>query len=130
LIEREIRYAAAIIEFGLSQGIETGFTCNGYYERQAKDVPVRVPAASGDTQLETILHAMAATVIARSVPFHLLLSQDVQEGRSNTDYVVITPFVSKAIQDQIEALQHLGNAVTVMELPGLAADEEGVLRHA
>lgn len=116
LVEREIHRAAAVAEYALDQGIEVGYACNGHAYRQSERVPVRVDPGAGQTHREAVLYAMAATVISRSVPFEQLLERDVEEGRSGGDYVLITPFVSERIQAQIEALQDLGNAVTVMSI--------------
>lgn len=124
LIEKSISIAASVSQYGISQGIETGFGCNGYIEHAPKQA-VRIPPRNSREQLMAIYETMARLEIARSVPFDTLLEQDVIEGRSNTDYLLITSYVSDNIQNQINQLKRRGNAVEILQVDKEHAVEGG-----
>ena len=115
-IEQGIIYAATLIERTLSQGIETGFGYNGPMVERPKNESVRIHASSGQQQWLHLLDTMARLLIVRSQPFDEFLQTDIDETRSNTDYIFITAFVSDKIQYQVERLERNGNAVIVLPL--------------
>lgn len=115
LVEKGIRYAAALARQAMDQGIENGFASNAQLTG-VKGAPVRTEVSSGVLQLEYILDTLARLELVRSVPFDVMLDQDIEQGLSQTDYILITPFVSEAIEERIQLLEQQGNAVRVIEL--------------
>lgn len=122
-IEKGITWAASIARHAISQGVETGFGCNGYTVDRPGE-PVRVPPRCGDQQLTAIFETMAKLVIARSSTFRSFLEQDLGSAATNTDFLFVTPYVSREMEIQVKTLQGLGNAVEILELPA-----EEVERH-
>lgn len=115
LIEKGISYAASISQYAISHGVETGFGCNGYTIDKPRE-PVKVSAMNGTDHLTAIFETMAKLVIARSIPFDTFLEQEVEAGTSNADILLITPFVSDKMQQQIKRLKERGNAVEILPL--------------
>jgi uncharacterized protein (DUF58 family) len=115
LIERGIAYAASIAQHAILQGIETGFGCNGYTADRPKQ-SVRITPISGRHQLITILETMAKLEIARSIPFDTFLEEEIRYNTTNTDLLLITPFVSEKMERQMRQLRQRGNAVEVFTL--------------
>lgn len=122
-IETGIRYAASIAQRAIAQGVETGFGCNGRLI-EGPEAPVRVSPESGKTFLLHLYEIMAKLVLERSVSFHTFLQEDVQQGVSNADFLLITSFVSDRIQECIEQLQHNGNSIEILPLEPSAKKEE------
>lgn len=115
LIELGLSYAATLATYAIRQGVETGFGCNGY-TADAKNETVRVPAGSGQDHLQTLLETMARLEMARYVGIDAFLERDVAEGVTQQDIVLITSFVSDAMQTHIDSLRRAGNAVDIVPL--------------
>ncbi len=118
-IEQGISYAASIAQHALSNGIETGFGCNGYCKDTDKE-PVRIASMNGHDHLEFIFEMMARLEIARSVSFDTFLEQEVLNETRNMDMLLITSFVSAKMQVQIDHLTNLGNTVGILPLSPVA----------
>ncbi|WP_127585027.1 DUF58 domain-containing protein [Paenibacillus koleovorans] len=123
LVERGIAYAASIAENAVSQGIPTGFGCNGSLIDAPKQ-PVRVAAQSGPTHLTDLFETMAKLIMVRSDSIGQFLEQDVNSGVSNMDIIVITAFVSDEMQGLIDRLRLQGNAVEIVPLTQEKAHDE------
>lgn len=115
LIEQGIRYAASISQMALDKGIKTGFVCNSYFAGLPKQ-SVRCPAQSGSEQLAYILGTMAKLEMGISKDFSTLLEEDIDNRVSNTDFLMITSFVSDKLRQTFSKLQELGNAVEIVPL--------------
>jgi uncharacterized protein (DUF58 family) len=114
-IENALSVAAAVAARSIGQGIETGFGCNG--DRLGREgQPVRVPPRSGADQLTTLLGAMAQLAIARSVPFSVLLDQDLAEKTTQTDFLILTAYRNEAMEDRLRQLRGLGNSVGILPI--------------
>jgi uncharacterized protein (DUF58 family) len=125
LIEKSLSYAATIADYALSLGISAGFGFNGGTVEEPKEC-VRIESHSGSTQLTAILDTMAKLVIERVLPFDTFLEEDVRRSVSNTDYLLITPFRSEKIDQQIRRLMENGNAVeTIIITPEGKQAKEG-----
>jgi len=130
LIERGISYAAGIIQEAIGSGMEAGFTANGYLKDGPKE-PLRIEPAGGRGHFEYVLEQMARMLIARSVPFHALLEQEIAAARSNLDIVMITCYMNDQLLQLKEQLQRNNNAVSVLLLEPIevkAADGEAAGR--
>jgi uncharacterized protein (DUF58 family) len=120
LIEEGISFAASIAHHAISQGIDTGFGCNGYLIDQP-DQPVRIPPQNGEDQLNFLLETMAKLVIDRSLTFHTFLDNDIGDRASGAftgamDYLFITAFVTDSMKGQIRKLEDMGNSVEILWL--------------
>jgi len=115
-IEKGISYAASIAQYAISNGIETGFGCNGYLI-DCPGKPVRIPPKSGVAHLTYLFEAMAKLVIKREVTFFTFLEEDIQSGVAATDFLFITPYISERMENQIARLRERGNEVEILYLP-------------
>lgn len=115
LIERGISYAASLASYYISQGIETGFGCNGY-TIECKNEPVRIWPKNGNDQVMVILEAMAKLIIDRSITFYTFLQQDIDRGMSGYDIIIITPYISPRLQGQMDKLKAYGNGLAIVHL--------------
>lgn len=115
LIEKGISYAASIAQYAISNGIDTGFGCNGYLIDEPGK-PVRIPPKSGITHLTYLFEAMAKLVIEREVTFYTFLEEDIQSGITATDFLFITPYISERIENQMARLRDRGNEVEILYL--------------
>lgn len=120
-IEKGISYAAALAETCIGRGIDTGFGCNGCVIDQPKE-PVRLPPSGGDAHLTDLYETMAMLLIERTIGFAEFIEYDLLQGTSNTDFILITSYVSDKMERQIERLRQNGNAVQIVML------EEGPIR--
>lgn len=128
LIEKGISYAASIAQHAISQGIDTGFGCNGYIIDEPKE-SVRISPQSGEDQLTFLLETMARLVVDRSVTFHTFLERDIGDRAAGTftgamDYLFITAFVTDSMASQIKQLQDMGNSVEILWLKDLGKEGE------
>jgi len=114
-IEKGISYAASIAQYAISNGIETGFGCNGYLIDEPGQA-VRVPPRSGVGHLTYLFEVMARLVIERHVTFFTFLEEDIESGISGMDFLFITPYMSNRLENQINRLRERGNAVEILYL--------------
>ncbi|MEF3303964.1 DUF58 domain-containing protein [Paenibacillus sp. GYB003] len=114
-IEKGIAYAAAIADWCLSQGIDTGFACNGPVVDRPKQ-SVRIAPSGGDAHLLDLYETMAMLLIERSEDFAEFLEYELLQNTTNTDFLVLTSFVSEKMERQFERLRRNGNAVQVIPL--------------
>ncbi|HEX7057752.1 MAG TPA: DUF58 domain-containing protein [Bacilli bacterium] len=114
-IERGIMYAASIAHFTVSQGLATGFVCNGQ-DTAAPGMPVRIEAGTGNAHMERLHKTFARLDTVRSCSIETLLQQERERGTTQTDILFMTTYLNEASADQIRALKQLGNAVEVMLL--------------
>lgn len=114
-IEKGIAYAAALAESCISLGIDTGFGCNGVTVDQPKQ-SVRVAPSGGPAHLTDLYETMAMLLIESRERFFDFMEYDLLQSTSNTDFIVITSYVSDKMERQFERLRQNGNAVKVVPL--------------
>lgn len=124
MIERALQVAASLAEEAIGRGIPVGFGSNGRLidgEKQA----VRIPADGGTEHLLFLLEAMAKLAVERCEPMDVLLEHEVLRGTAHTDYVLLTAFVSPAMQQWIRQLEANGNSVSFIRLEPTPLAEKG-----
>jgi uncharacterized protein (DUF58 family) len=114
-IEKGISYAASIAQYAISNGIDTGFGCNGYLIDEPGH-PVRILPRSGMSHLTYLFEVMARLVIERQVTFYTFLEEDIVSGITGTDFLFITSYISERMENQIAKLRERGNAVEILYL--------------
>jgi uncharacterized protein (DUF58 family) len=114
-VEYGISCAASLAREAVRNCLEAGFGTNGCRKRHVKE-PVRIPPASGVRHLQELLAAMARMVILRSFTFWTYLEQEVALKPRDTDYLILTAFVSEDMQKQLERLRKMGNAVEIFTI--------------
>lgn len=131
VIEKGLRYAASLANYTVSQGVSTGFGCNGYYvepftNSTAPIKPsVRIAPSNSSQQVELIFDAIAKLKMDRSRNFRAFLDEDIQQGMGKNDIIIFTPRITEKIQTQVIRLKQLGNAVELVELMEEAEKEVG-----
>jgi uncharacterized protein (DUF58 family) len=115
LIEKGLSYAASIAQMAIGSGIATGFGCNGYLSEKEKN-PVRVPMRVSSEHMTALLEIMAELTIGLSISFFTFLEQDIEKMVTNTDYLIITPYISERLTQQTKRLALNGNSVKLLEL--------------
>ncbi|MEA4823413.1 MAG: DUF58 domain-containing protein [Clostridiaceae bacterium] len=111
--ERAVSIAASISEYALSNGVETGFASNGKYIDDP-EIAMRLEPCTGDAQLSTILLTLAKCNLWRRVTFHTLLKEEYDLGTTGCDYLVITAYTNKEIEEELGKLRDAGNNVEVL----------------
>lgn len=123
-IERALSYAASYATHLIRSGGAVGFGCNGM-DIDDRNEAVYTAAGRGKGHLLQLYETIARLVIERSVRFDTFLRQEVMRQPRQTDYILLTSFVSDTMKEHIEALRQLGNRVKVIRL---TADRKEVLR--
>lgn len=114
-MELAISYAASIAYYAITNGLPTGFGCNGYFADAEKE-PIVVEPANGMTHLHVLLEAMAKLEIGTSTYIDFFLQKELEKGRTNMDILIITDVVTDGMRECIEQFRADGNAVEVIEL--------------
>lgn len=113
-VEHGITLAASIAEHAISLGIETGFACNGQLIHESG--MIYVPPQSGYPHLNHLMEVFARLEMVCSGGFYTLLDHDIEQGRTNTDYVILTAYTDDRLAGRFTGLRALGNAVEVIDL--------------
>ncbi len=121
-VERAISYSAAIAQDAVMNGIPVGFGCNAY-QIDAPDRPVRIEPTISQAHLEYLFEILAKLVIARSVTFFTFLEEELHRESTNLDILLLTPYMSERMEEQIRRLRARGNAVEVFLLENTASKE-------
>ncbi|MCW3792706.1 DUF58 domain-containing protein [Paenibacillus sp. LS1] len=115
-IERALRYAATAAVDAISRGLPAGFAHNGYHVGGGRDA-VRIEPDYGTPHLERVLEAMAETELKCMVPMEQFLNDEVrlnEEAQQIRSYLLITSYVSAAMEHEIARLHEQGHCVTVL----------------
>lgn len=123
LIEQAISFAASIAHYAVQQGIETGFGCNGKLFG-ANELTVRLAPANGRSHLYAIYDCMARLQLERAFDFHSFMEDDLQAGIRQTDFLIITPYISERMELLSRQLEQAGNAVRIWKLDTINRKEE------
>ncbi|MBW7477544.1 DUF58 domain-containing protein [Paenibacillus oenotherae] len=116
IIERGIRYAAALVQYASQQGMETGFATNGHH----MDIPgktVMVDMESGQDHMFYIFEQMAKLVISPVITSSELLNEISERYRERYDIVIVSAFVSEGIELAIDKLRSAGHGVDLLPIP-------------
>ena len=116
-IEAGIAMAASLARYCLSHAIPTGFGCNGWLVDAPKE-PVRLPPSNEEAHLTELLDTMAMLVIGASEEFSVFLQYDLEQGTANTDFIILSSYISEEMDDVFVQLRKNGNSVQVLPIEG------------
>lgn len=132
LVEIGISYAATLAQQAILHGIPVGFGCTSYMLNEPGKAVYVLPEG-GWPQLDVLLETMAKLAVACCAPFHDFLASGIGQDETPLDIVILTPYVSASIQEQIDYCEERGHTVWIIplehDLPG-AAGKEDAERHA
>ncbi|OPA80051.1 hypothetical protein BVG16_04685 [Paenibacillus selenitireducens] len=114
-VERALSYAASIANVTVTQGIETGFACNGTTKSLQKGQAVILPPGAGSHHLTNMFETMAQLELELSSSFHTFLES--WEDSSGTDFILITPIPLIEVENKISRMRMRGNGVEIIEIP-------------
>lgn len=117
-IELGIRYAVSVAAYALKNGIETGMLCNGWVQGGERE-PVRIGSSGHAGHQEWLLENMAGLMLERTVSMVKLLEEEVEQGMTDTDYLIISCHRGEKLQETVKRLEQLGNGVEWMDIPEL-----------
>ncbi|WJH30430.1 DUF58 domain-containing protein [Paenibacillus sp. CC-CFT742] len=115
-IERALSYAATAAADAIGRGLPAGFAHNGYRVNGGRD-PLRIEPDYGSPHLELLLEAMAETELKCMVPMEQFLNDEVkhnEEAHQARSYLLITSYVSTAMEHEIARLHEQGHRVTIL----------------
>ncbi|WP_337035278.1 DUF58 domain-containing protein [Paenibacillus illinoisensis] len=115
-IERALSYAATAAAVAIGRGLPAGFAHNGYRVNGGRD-PLRIEPDYGSPHLELLLEAMAETELKCMVPMEQFLNDEVkrnEEVHQARSYLLITSYVSTAMEHEIARLNEQGHRVTIL----------------
>ncbi|NLA85396.1 MAG: DUF58 domain-containing protein, partial [Clostridiales bacterium] len=115
LIEKGISYAASIAQDAIEKGVPVGFGSNAY-EIDKEGEPIRLEPKPGMGQLTYLFEVLARMRIARSCTFFTFLERELQRDSNPMDILLLTPFMSERIEEQINKLRSKGHAVDIIML--------------
>ncbi len=118
--EYAISYAATIVDDLLGRGMKAGFAHNAIipYENEER---ASITPGYGTEQLSSILQMMAELQLKIRRPFAQFMKNLLPDDERSkpTDVLLMTPYVSDAIEASIEELRHAGIRVDVLLLPAV-----------
>lgn len=123
LAERGLSYAATAVSYAAGRGLKTGFSHNAYSD--SSEARIRIEADYGSVHAESILRAMAEVNLKCLLPMEQLLRDEadgLEDREEKQDYLLITAYVSTAMETQLARLREAGNQVTILFIE----KEEGV----
>ncbi|WP_166241396.1 DUF58 domain-containing protein [Paenibacillus turpanensis] len=109
-VERAIRYAAAVADYALARGIDTGLLCNGWTEREPKEA-VHIEPGGGMPQLTQLLETMAALQLDSCAAMDALIKQMAEKADASTDYLLISCHEGERLRGAAEELARRGNGI-------------------
>lgn len=112
-LEYALSLCATIIKSAIENNMEVAFMSNGFNSLDKGSIS-HVESGSGEQHLYAILEALALLSFNHACSFHYLLSQLYRTGIHETDILIITPYIDKEIEEQIELLRYAANAVEFM----------------
>lgn len=116
-VELGISYAATLAQYSILQGLEIGFACNGVVSNDdRKNRFTRVSPDAGASHLHHLLTIMAGLTMRCSGSFYTLLEEDVLQGTTRRDYLLISKYQSERLLQCADQLRELGNTVEWLQL--------------
>ncbi len=118
--EYAISYAATIVDDLLGRGMKAGFAHNAIIPYENEERALIAPGY-GTEQLSSILQMMAELQLKIRRPFAQFMKNLLPDDERSkpTDVLLMTPYVSDAIEASIEELRHAGIRVDVLLLPAV-----------
>lgn len=113
LMEKAISYAATIAEYAVSEGMRTGFGCNSYFTGSPDTEAIRIEPENSSQQLMYLLETMARLAVDSKKSINSFLEEDIEREREGNDILLITAIKTDKMQENIQKLESLGNAVEV-----------------
>jgi hypothetical protein len=105
---------ATVLDMSINYGQQTALYTNSVSARDGKEV--FVPPANGRTQREELFAAMAEMRFIRTRSFHMLL-REAAEDKRGYDILVMTRYMTKEIDIEIDSLRQMGNKVEALIIP-------------
>jgi uncharacterized protein (DUF58 family) len=115
-LEHALRIMATILDLSIANGQQTALWTNAASLRDGKEISV--PPALGRTQREELFAAMAEIQFVRTRNFHMLLMEAAEIVR-DSDILLMTRYMTKEIEIEIDALRRAGNKVEVLTIPDI-----------
>lgn len=116
-VEKAIRYAITVARLGISRGMNVGLICNGVETGKPDQRLCRVPSGAGKRQLRLINVALAKLQMKRSVPFDAMMEIEIAEKTTDTDYLILTPYIGDKMRKLCKQLEYNGNEVKIFPVP-------------
>ncbi len=114
MMERGLSYSAAIIREANYMGYRAGFEANCVLVTGEKKI--QFPLGAGDLHLKEILKEMAKCRPSVGFSYVSLLEAAVHQGYSDVEIILITPVVTREMEDCIIDFQAKGNHVALVKL--------------
>jgi len=114
IMERALRLTATVVETAIANGMKTAFRTNAASSRDGGEVAL--PPAFGRAHRDEIFAAMAEIKLIRTRSFHMLL-REAAETVCDSDILLITRFVTKEMDAEIDKLRKAGNKVELYMVP-------------
>ena len=112
-LEHGVSLAAALVNWGVSHGMNVGFRSNGGNALSSRAGEyISVDPAAGN--LDRVLEALAVLVIKRQVDFAKLMDYEIDRRTSGMDILCISAYWSEALEERASQLRRMGNSVTFM----------------
>ncbi|WP_339277073.1 DUF58 domain-containing protein [Paenibacillus sp. FSL W8-0426] len=128
VIERALSYAATVAGDAVRRGLPVGFAHNGYRAKGGQD-PLRIEPDYGTPHLELLLEAMAEVELKCMTPMEQFLRTEAEYGElaeQAYSYLLITSYVSEAMEREIARLQEQGHKVTILPVVEVQTDSRAV----
>ncbi len=114
-MERALSYSAYLLDKGINQGYEVGFTANSRMVNG--DNFVRYPMSRGGWNYEEILKELASIRMGQGNSLASLLELDIKECLTHTELYVMTIYMDSRMEEKLKILEQMENKVNVIWLP-------------
>ncbi|SDB86669.1 Uncharacterized conserved protein, DUF58 family, contains vWF domain [Pelagirhabdus alkalitolerans] len=121
VFERLIQTTATIAHYLSSNGEGFGFGTNAIKRKEShlnQKSFVTLPADNGDAHFYQFLDTTAELIAKRSRNFHYLLDHYLEEVLDTTDFLIITPIQTPAMDERIDQLRSKGHRVDLLFVYG------------
>ncbi|TXK78394.1 DUF58 domain-containing protein [Paenibacillus sp. N3.4] len=115
LVEKGLSYAATLADYAISQGVPVGFGFNGWRQDQP-GIPVYLAPEGGWPHLDRLFETMAKLAVSCCRSCNDFLANWEEQDGSAVDIVLLTAFVSSALQSRISQLEAMGHSVYIVPL--------------
>lgn len=112
-LEYALSICATAIKLAIENSMEVSFMSNGYSTLDKGSIS-EIASGSGEQHLYAILEALALLSFNHVFSFHYFLSQLYRTGIHDTDILIITSYVDREIDEQVELLRYGANSVEFM----------------
>ena len=113
--ERALSLAATAAQYGIDNGIETGFAANGRIIDEDQSEMMFIPPKSGPEHLTAIFEGISRLLLNRTVSMQTFLQMQEQSIPDNCDILLITAFTNEEIDAQIQRLRSAGRYVEILD---------------